>query len=57
MYEVTSSSNFPILTMAYLVPTIHTQFNGSAHTDVLEFQKVKKFTLEQATKAQRGEEV
>jgi len=41
MYEVTSSSNFPIMILAYLVPPIHTQFTGSAHIDVLDFQKVK----------------
>jgi hypothetical protein len=41
MHEVISSSNFPILILAHLVPTIHTQFTGSAHIDVLDFQKVK----------------
>jgi hypothetical protein len=41
MYEVTSSSNFLILILAYSVPTIHTQFTGSAHLNVLEFQKVE----------------
>ena len=41
MYEVTSSSKFPMLILAYLVPTIHTQFTESAHIEVFEFQKVK----------------